>query len=114
MLASLQELHFGGCPASSHFDGLRSASCAAVGLPGLAEVTFGCKVIIFATPALMLGIVEEETRAASKRKLESKLPRESNLEGNNKPIDQCASTAKDVDANGPTSLGTIGRHPCQP
>ena len=88
MLASLQELHFGGCPASSHFDGLRSASCALVGLPGLAEVTFGYKVIIFATqapdlghgvPALMLGIVEEEMRTASKRKLEPKLLRESNL-----------------------------------
>ena len=92
MLASLQELHFGGCQAVLlHFDGLRSASCATVGLVDLAEATFGYKgkKIVFFTPthsghgvpATMLGIVEEEIRTASKRKLEPKLLR-------------CASAAK--------------------
>ena len=47
MLASLQELHFGGCPTEllhmvrDKFNSLRSASFAAVGLVDLAEATFG-------------------------------------------------------------------------
>ena len=81
MPASQQEHRFGGCQAFSHLDGLRSASCAAVGLPEvIAEATFGYKGI-FATMQLFergrhFGIVEEEMRTASKRKLEPKLLRD--------------------------------------
>ena len=91
MPASLQELHFGGCPTEllhmvrDKFNGLRSASFAAVGLEDLAEATLGYKgpIFVFVTrahfghgvPATMLGIVEEEMRTAAKRKLEPKLLR---------------------------------------